>query len=157
MIEQFHKNDSVNLCLSDPSPSPLALVSATSPAATTAAALMLLLLVLREILSNAAQDSSSDGSQETMTGFFAQEVATEAATDGAEKTTITLSHRRSICVVVGGVGIRGLASKFVVRRYALALLALTALTELLLVSLILRVGVVAAILLLLWLLLAVVA
>jgi len=111
--------------------------------------MMLLLLVLREILSNAAENSSSDGSQETVTGFLAQEVATEGATCGPEKTAVTLRHRRSIWVEVGGIGLRGLASKFVIRRYALTLLAWTALSELLLVSLILGVSVVAAVLLLL--------
>lgn len=45
---------------------------------------MMLLLVLEKIFSNTAEKSTSDGSEEAMTGLLAEEVATKATTNGTK-------------------------------------------------------------------------
>jgi len=88
---------SVNACLVS--------ASTTPTAVATAAAVVLLPLVLHKILSDTAENSTSDGSQEAMPGLFAQEVTTEAAADGTEKATITFSHRGSVGIEVWRIGV----------------------------------------------------
>lgn len=111
---------------------------------------MLLLLILQEVFSHATEESASDRAQEAVTSLFAEEVATKAATNGSEKTTVALGHRGSVWIVVRGIGIRGLSRELVVWWQAgtLRLLALgSTLALLLLISLVLSIGVVAAVLL----------
>jgi len=110
---------------------------------------VLLLLVLQEILRNAAEDGTSDRAQETMAGLFSQVVATKATTKSTEETAITLSHGRSVGVVVGCIWVRRLTGEFVVLSISRESLALALCTHvlLLLVGLILGVGVIAAVLL----------
>jgi len=63
------------------------------------------LLLLEEILADGTQDSSADGSEESMVGFLAQEMATDGTAKGAENASIGFIHGRCIGVVVGGVGV----------------------------------------------------
>lgn len=112
----------------------------------------LLLLILQEVFGNAAEESATDCSQEAMASLFAEEAAAEAAANGTEETTIALGHRRSVWIVVRGIGVRGLARKLVVLNLGwqagtLALSAVSTLTHLVLISLVLAIGVGAAVLL----------
>jgi len=105
--------------------------------------MVVLLLVLQEIFSNATEQSTSNRSQEAMASLFAQEVATEGTASSTKETTITLGHWRSVWVIVRSVGFGGL-TRGLRQRLRLTLLALT---HLVLVGLVLRIRVAAAVLL----------
>lgn len=89
-----------------------------------------------------------------MARLLAHEVASEAATDGTQKTPVGFVHGRSVCVVIWGIGVAGLRGELVLTDvWLLATLA----PHLLLVRLVLSVGIVAAVALTLALRLTVVA
>jgi len=122
--------------------------AATAPApAAIAAATVMLLLVLHEVLSDTAENSTSDGAQKAVPSLLAQKVAAEAAANGAEKATVSLVHRRSIGIVVWRVGIGGLSGELVVLNIWGKAGTLTLATHLLLITLVLAICITAAVLL----------
>lgn len=75
---------------------------------------MLLLLLLRIVLSHRSDDSSAYGAQEPMADLLPSEMSGNTTTDSAQQATICLCHRWRAWVIVGGIGLGGLAGEFMV-------------------------------------------
>jgi len=77
-------------------------------ATTILATMLVLVLVLEVVLELAACYRTSDGSEESMTGFLATKVSRDAATYGSEKPSLALlcATRSRIWIIVWIVAVR---------------------------------------------------
>lgn len=116
---------------------------------------LLLVLIFQEILRQTAQDSTTNRAQKTVPGLLAEHVASNAATDSAQKATLAFAHGRCVRVVVGRIRVAGLwfglmlLLLLLLMRCGVAvggLLVVLARLHALLVGLVLRVGVTVAVL-----------
>jgi uncharacterized membrane protein len=117
---------------------------------------LLFVLIFQEILRQTAQDSTTNRAQKTVPGLLAEHVASNAATDSAQKATLAFAHGRCVRVVVGRIRVAGLWFGLMMMLLLLllmrcgvavgGLLVVLARLHALLVGLVLRVGVAVAVL-----------